>query len=181
MKKRSVRLLFVIVLVVVFTEMLLAINLTEPFPAIMYPSFSDIPTLNSTIQKPSIIVFFRNEDSLEIDKKDFFYNMSNVYNNVILNENFNNINSFQITQRPVRTMGATIGTRKITMDLDEVWDDTQILEGKKWIAASLKENLKRDDFTRLEVQWYDYMVSQDEEAPLKRGKLVETFVVSFVN
>lgn len=181
MKKRRVRLLFVIVLVVFFTEFLLAINLTEPFPAIMYPSFSDIPTLNSSIQKPSIVVFFGNEDSLEIDKKDFFYKLSNVYNNVILKENFNDRTSFQFTQRPVRTMDATIGTRKITLDLEEVWDDTQIQEGKKWIAASLKENLKREDFTRLEVQWYDYMVTQNEEAPLKRGKLVETFVVSFVN
>ena len=181
MKHSSIRLLFVFVIVVFFMELLLSINITEPFPAIMYPSFSDIPTLNSEVHKPSLVVFFENNDSIEVDKKVFFYNLSNVYSNVILNENFKDNTSFLSSLREVRELDATLGTKKITLGLDEVRNEAQIQEGKDWVALTLKNILKRDDVARLEVQWYDYTLTKDKQNPLKQGKLIERFVVSFIN
>ncbi|RDV16677.1 hypothetical protein DXT99_02525 [Pontibacter diazotrophicus] len=181
MKKSSVRWLFVLVVLLLFTELLLALKLTEPFPAIIYPSFADIPSFNSPIQKPRIVAFFHNQDSIEIDKEDFFYNMSNVYNNVVLLENFNTENSFQVSSKDVRELQATIGTRSMSFDLNETRNAAQIEEGKIWIANTLKNILKRDDIIRVEVQWYSYNISPNEDEALEQGELVEKYVVSFIN
>lgn len=180
MKRSRVRWIFTLVVVVFFTELMFAFKFTEPFPAIIYPSFSDIPSFNSTIQKPRIFVFFNELDSLEVSKEDFFNYLPDVYNNVILNENFNDRNSFLSSLKEVRTLNATVGTKRINLDLTEVGDEAHILEGKTWIANSLKNNLKRDDFERLEVQWYNYKLTKDEHEPLEQGELAERFVVNFI-
>lgn len=179
MKKSRVRWIFALVVVAFFTELLLALKLTEPFPAILYPSFSDIPSFNSTIQKPRLVVFFDDEDSLEIIKEDFFYYLPDVYNNVILDKNFKDRNSFLASLKEDRTLNTTVGTKKISLRLKEVGDERHILEGKTWVANSLKNNLKRDDFKRLEVQWYNYELTKNEKESLRQGELVERFIVDF--
>lgn len=179
MEKSRVRWIFALVIIAFFTELMFALKFTEPFPAIIYPSFSDIPSYNSTIQKPRIIVFFNDLDSLEVNKEDFFDYLPNVYNNVILKENFNDRNSFLASLKEVRTLNATVGTKRINLNLTEKGDETHILEGKTWIANSLKNNLGRDDFERLEVQWYNYKLTENEQEPLEQGELAERFVVNF--
>ncbi|GAB3538467.1 hypothetical protein GCM10027443_33470 [Pontibacter brevis] len=180
MKKRNVRLLFGLVVVIFCAELVLALNVTEPFPAIIYPGFEDIPSLNSPILKPKLVVFFHDKDSLEVDKELFFSHMSNVYNNVVLSENFKHKSSFLRPVKQGRSLQATVGSRKINLDLNEVWDEEHIQEGKFWVSATLKETLKRDDFTRLEVQWHAYKLSKNEKEPLQQGNLSEKFVVSFI-
>lgn len=181
MKRSSIRWLFGLVIVIFSAELLLAYKVTEPYPAIIYPSFADIPSFNSVIQKPRIVVFFDNQDSLEIDKEAFFYNMSNVYNNVILTKNFNGRESFLAPSKERKTLQATVGSRRMILDLEEVWDEAQTQDGKSWIAHTLRNILERDDFTRLEVQWYNYKLTQDEEEPLRQSELAERFVLNFTH
>lgn len=181
MKKSSVRWVFGLVVAVFFAELSLALNYTEPFPAIIYPSFSDIPSINSAIRKPHIIVFFQDQDSLEVDKEDFFHSMPDVYTNVILNENFNDRNSFLSSLKEVRALKATVGTKRIDLGLKEVGDEKHIEDGKAWIVTTLQNLLQRDDLDRVEVQWYDYNLTQNEEEPLEQGVLLEKFVVKLTH
>lgn len=181
MKKSNVRWVFALVIIVFFAELALALNYTEPFPAIIYPSFSDIPSVNSAIQKPRIIVFFHDEDSVEISKLAFFHAMPDVYTNVILNENFNKKNSFLSTFKEVRALYATVGSKRINFDLKEVGDEKHIEDGRIWIMETLQNHLRRNDLDRVEVQWYDYSLTQKEEEPLEQGVLVERFVVRLAN
>lgn len=181
MKKSSVRWVFALVVVVFFAELALALNYTEPFPAIIYPSFSDIPSVNSAIQKPRIIVFFHDDDSVEISKQDFFHAMPDLYTNVILKENFNERNSFLATLKEVRALHATVGSKRIDFDLKKVGDEKHIEDGRTWIMETLQNQLQRDDLERVEVQWYDYNLTQNEEEPLEQGALVERFVVRLAN
>lgn len=177
MKKRNIKLIFFLVIVVFFTELFLALNFTEPFPAIIYPSFSDIPSVNSTIKKAKIIVFFNDLDSLEIDKKEFLHNLPDVYSNVILNENFKNESSFLTAVKEVRTLNATVGTRQINIGLEEVGNERHIQEGKNWVLSNLRKITKREDFNRVEIQWYDYQLTKDEEEPLKQGDLADRYIL----
>ncbi|MCC9137574.1 hypothetical protein ACFSKU_09630 [Pontibacter silvestris] len=179
MKNKNVRLLFFIVGVIFFLELTMAMNYTEPFPAILYPGFADIPLVNSPVQKPKIFVFFNENDSVEISKDEFFYHLSDVNTNVILRENFRARKSFLNSSKDPRELEFTVGVKKFKLSLEGVKDSSKIEDGISWTKKRATEVVGRGDIRKLEVQWYSYNLSDNEEGPLVGDVLMEKFIVPF--
>lgn len=179
MNKKRVRLIYFAALLIFSLEMILATKFTEPYPAILYPPFADIPLENSTVLKPTMLVFLSTGDSVEVLKKEIFYGLSNVKTNVILSENFTSEKSFIALKNNKRKLEATIGVKKAILSLESVSDSGEIKDGIAWTKQRLAETVGRDDIERLEVHWFSYKLSSNQEDPLLRDKLVEKFILTF--
>jgi hypothetical protein len=70
--KRKIRLVFILVILIFIPELVIIINFEQPYPAILFPSFANIPSLAKPIKKPRIKIFFNNQDSLEIKVSELF-------------------------------------------------------------------------------------------------------------
>ncbi|MEP6596628.1 MAG: hypothetical protein ABJA71_11815 [Ginsengibacter sp.] len=171
--KRKVRLIFVLVILIFIIELVITIKFEQPYPAILFPSFANIPNVSKPIKKPRIKIFFYNQDSLEIKIADLFYNLSDIFSGEILRENFTKENSFLVPLKKQKKFDFNIGLHHIQGNIRDIRDTKQIEKGVIWIKKRVTDMVKRTDLNRLEIQWYLYIFNSKNNQ--MRDSLVEKF------
>ncbi len=172
--KKKIRWLFALVILIFIVEFVMKIGFEEPYPAITYPSFGDIPNVSRPIKKPTIKVFYSNNDSSEINSADLFYHLPISISSVILRENFTQKKSFLTTAKTKKEFTLKMGLNRSEIKIYTPQNEKKRQNGITWIQKRLTKILQRTDFNRLEVQWYNLFDSANNAV---QNKLMEIFVV----
>ncbi len=174
MLKQRVRWLVLLLVAVHFFELSWALKYTQPFPAFFFPSFAEIPSVKKGLTKPRLFAFYTNQDSVEVNPVAFFHYLPDVYCNVILRKNFHRENSF--IKNTNRDQGITL-TQNNGLNHTAALEQKKIQQGITWIKGSLKRMFARDDFAKLEVQWYKYQLPENRKRTLTANKPTEELVI----
>lgn len=146
----------------------------QPYPAIIFPSFSDIPGITRSLKKPTLKVFCSNQDSLEIKPADLFCHLSDNISSYILKENFSEKTSFLKSSKSLKDLNLTIGSNQVQVKINRIQNNKEIKKGVSWIKNRLVSVLNRTDIDRLEVQWYNLDSANNPE----KNELTEKFIVN---
>lgn len=170
--KRKIRALFLLIIIVFIVEFLITIKFDQPYPAIIYPSFRHVP---KSLKKPTLKVFFSNQDSMEINTASFFCHLSSNISSFILTENFSAKTSFLKSSRTWKDFNLHIGPNRVQIKINRIQDNKEIKKGVFWIKNRLIEITNRTDVDSLEVQWYDLLDSVNN--PIGNN-LAEKFIIN---
>ena len=175
--KAKIRALFVLVILVFIVELVITLKFEQPYPAILFPAFGDIPTVSRSLKKPTLKVFFYNHDSLEVTPEDLFYRLSPTLSGYILKENFTEKNSFFIPSKIRKEVSLNVGLNNFKIKLNNIRNKKQMEKGVSWLKNRLTKMLNRTDLDRFEVQWYN--LSLDSANTQVNNSLAEKFIINF--
>lgn len=174
--KSKIRWLFALVLVIYVLEFAIKLKFEEPYPAIVYPAFGDIPNISRPIKTVDIEALFNNNDSSEIDKKTLFYNLPGATTTVLLRENFTKNRSFLTPVVAKKSFTINIGFNHFKVNYFTLKSKKQRENGIKWFRNRLTSITHREDLKSMKVKWYT--TSFDKEGnPLKNP--AEEFLIDF--
>ena len=180
-KRKFIKWLILLFWIGLFFQYLFSKNIQEPYPAIVFPAFSSIPTNSGDIlmNKKRIYLYYSTNDSVKISKNELMPQQS--ISGARFKYVFRTIKRRQLGKSVVWNMETDLSVYKIEIRQKISVDTTRMNKFQNWIHSNISDIKKDKDIQKVKIFTYKYKYDFKNKQIKNHYEQIDQFTIKLNN